>query len=236
MLDSRLPAVRTPAPSHSNVPSRIHSLPQEPQRPVRCRIARAGHPAQPIRPSLRYGFLSCKLVFFIDPSLPLAHHRPSYTTLPLLEEAFLAPRHEFPVPAVRRAAVREHSRHYFPAARHEPEVRPAEHPEEREVEDPPEPELFPVGVLPAGTVDRDAVVRDGKGDAEVAAVVGRAYQGGEEGFEGGGIVVYDPPVEREGAHGVRRGDVGLDVAVGVWCGLWRAVALGSVATVGFGLR
>ena len=54
---------------------------------------------------------------------------------------------------------------------HEPEIRPAEYPEECQVEDPSEPELLPVSVLPAGTVDSNAVADDGKCDAEMAAVV-----------------------------------------------------------------
>lgn len=79
-------------------------------------------------------------------------------------------------------------------------------------------------------------MRNGKCDFQVAAVVGRADQGSDEGFEGGRIMVHNAPVESEGAHGEGRGDVGLDVGVCVWGRLLRAVALGPVAAMGLGLR
>ena len=79
-------------------------------------------------------------------------------------------------------------------------------------------------------------MRDGKGDFEVAAVVGGANEGGDEGFEGGGIVVHDAPIECEGAHGEGRGVGGLDVGICVWSRLLRAVNFDAVAAIGLPLR
>ena len=50
----------------------------------------------------------------------------------------------------------------------------------------------------------------------MAAVIGRADEGGDQTFEGGGIMVHDAPVEGEGTHGEGRGGVGLDVGICVW--------------------
>lgn len=79
-------------------------------------------------------------------------------------------------------------------------------------------------------------MRDGKGDFEVAAVVGGADEGGNEGFERDGIVVHDAPIECEGAHGEGRGGVGLDIGICVWSRLLRAVSFDAVAAISLPLR
>lgn len=94
----------------------------------------------------------------------------------------LALHHELPVPAIGCAAVGEDCSHDSPAPSDEPEIRPAEDPEEGQVEEPPEPGLVAAVVLPAWTVYGDAVVRDGEADIQVTTIVGGAYQRCEEGL------------------------------------------------------
>lgn len=112
-------------------------------------------------------------MLLIHPPLLLPQYRSPQTRLPLPEEHFLAFADEFPVPAVvEAAAVGVLLGQDFPSAGHEPEVRPAEEPEEGEVEEPSDPPLGAGGVLPAGGEDGDAAVGGGEGDFEVPAVIG----------------------------------------------------------------
>ena len=89
--------------------------------------------------------------------------------------------------------------------------------------------------MPAGAEDFDFLVRDGESDFEVAAVIGGAYKGFDEGLEGEGVVVDDLTVESEGADGVGGGDVRLDVCGGIGGVLLVGYRLRAVAAVGFHL-
>lgn len=96
--------------------------------------------------------------------------------------------------------------------------RPGENPKKSKIEDPAQPCLLTVLVYPMRGIDNDAILDDWERDFEVAAVVGTADEGAEEGFEAGGVVVCDGAGEGEGFDGGGVFDVettpfGEDVAV-----------------------
>ena len=135
LMSLRLSAARTPA---TKVPSDRTTC-QENPRTLFHSFACTTHCSISVRTSLCFCFLCLKLVFFINPSLHPPQYRPSYASLPFLDEALLALCSLLSFSALRCRAVRECCRLYLPATGHEPQVWPTCDPEKCEVEDPPQP-------------------------------------------------------------------------------------------------